>query len=327
MGKYRPIVFFLSEAEVTPQNVNLYNVPGYDMITSGTIKHGKSRSACYILSGLEHKIHKFETSEIIAVETSNSLIVGCYRPFKLLEGQTISSSNEEFYRVLSSIIVSTTKSIYIGGDFNVNLKQKKKSREAVLLQDFQDEHGLTQLVDKNTWMRTISTEKGQTVRRSLLDHVYTSDPDVKIVIEDRWTSDHSLIVVELKEKGKIIRSKTFRRSWKKFTEASIQSAVLTSLDDLKVQNTSNSDDLNSYLMSSIYNAFDDLCPMRAIRTAQATDLVTDVIERIKKKRKRKLALYNKTKEEGLLKTIKTLDKKLKKKINDVRRCCDPCATT
>ncbi len=293
---------------------------GYYLTTSATLKHGKSRSVCYVLKGLKHRIIcKSDMSEIIAVETSNSMVVGCYRPLKLIEGETVESSNKDFFKTLSNITESTSKPIYIGGDFNVNLRQNKKSKEGTLLQEFQDEFGLTQLVNKNTWVRTITTKNGCTVRRSLLDHIYTSDPDVRVVVEDRWTSDHSLIVLELKEKSKVIRCKTFKRCWKKFSEASIQYAVSTSIDELEIEQMNNSDDLNLYLMNSIYNAFDELCPMRAIRTAQPSDLATDVIERIKKKRKRKMALYNKTKEESLLDTIRTLDKKLKRKFNDVRR--------
>jgi hypothetical protein len=321
IAKFNPEFFFVSEAEVTQFNKSLAQVKGYNMLTSGTMEVGKSRIICYTQEKVIFSvIGTGKLVEIIGIELPDSIIIGAYRPFKLIEGQTADIANDDFFTVIRSMIESTNKTIYLGGDFNINLKKPNKSKESIQLQDLKDELGLTQLVQKTTWMRIITSANGQkTIRRSLLDHVYTNNPDANVLVDDRWTSDHSLIVLEVDVMIQIRRCKTTRRSWKKFSLMSIQDKVCSNLDDCTVDRLVDSDALNGYLTEVIATSLDALCPQRVIRTARPSDIITDAIERIKKRRKRKMALYNKTQNPGLLETIKKLDAKLKKKINEVRK--------
>ncbi len=62
-----------------------------------------------------------------------------------------------------------------------------------------------------------------------------------------------------------------------------------------------------------------VCPLRVVRTARPDDVVSDSIERIKKKRKRTLHKYNKTKDSSLLLIIKQLDTRLKSTIRMIKK--------
>ncbi len=125
--------FFVSESEVTPHNIDLLPVKGYKLITSNTLAQGKSRNVCYCVEGLLHKIIPTNAlTEIIAIEMEKCLIIGCYRPFKLLDGQTSDEANDIFFNTLRALTNTSSGYVYIGGDFNVNLRKKStKGRKYV----------------------------------------------------------------------------------------------------------------------------------------------------------------------------------------------------
>lgn len=320
IDKYKPTAFFISEDEVTPINQSWFTIKDYHMITSPTLLSGKSRLVCYLLlsSPLQHRpdlLTQGCLSEIIPLEHNNKLIVGVYRPFKLLDGYTKSSSSDEFFTNLDSL-ASSRHQKWFGGDFNINLKLDNV--EATRIKEWQDDNALHQLVDKDTWSRIITTSDGNMVlRKSMIDHLYTSESESSFGIEDKWTSDHNLIVLYLPEPPGVHRIKTKTRSWRNYSATSLEAmvrnkVVLLDLDD-------DADSLNSAVNDVLLSSYNDLCPERSIRTARPTDIVSDDIERIKKKLKRKMAAYNKSKNSKLLQEISTLDKALKFKINNVRK--------
>jgi len=53
---YHPELFFIGEAEVTPEIVQWINVGGYKAIISETIHWGKSRFVCYVANGSSYKL-------------------------------------------------------------------------------------------------------------------------------------------------------------------------------------------------------------------------------------------------------------------------------
>jgi hypothetical protein len=87
----------------------------------------------------------------------------------------------------------------------------------------------------------------------------------------------------------------------------------------QVNQEAEADKFNEEITGILSKAYNEICPIRVARTSRPSDLVTDEVERIKKKRKRTLHKFNETKDPDLLDKISKLDKKLKVTINKVRR--------
>ncbi len=77
--------------------------------------------------------------------------------------------------------------------------------------------------------------------------------------------------------------------------------------------------LNKGITALLMEAYNQLCPLRVVRISKESDIVSDSIERIKKRRKRAMREFNKTKQDALLQKIKKLDVQLKRTINSTRK--------
>jgi hypothetical protein len=318
--KYDPEAFFLSEAEYK-HGMDYLNIEGYNIVTANTINEGLARSVCYI-----HQRSKFKDvtnvvldkpCDIIVLESKEERIVGVYKPFKLKLNQTRAQADESFFRSLEACS-RTDKAIWIGGDFNINLR--KKTSDSKKLQLWQDDNSLKQLVSTWTWSRIHTDTKGKReLRKSLIDHLYTNSETTTIKIGDNWTSDHRIITIKLPEREKIERKKCITRDWKKYSASGLCEEISNHTSKLTDAENWTSDYLNDSIVAIIKTSFDKVCPERVVRTSRDSDIVSNNIEKLKKKRKRKMKAYNKNPTEFVLETIKKLDKKIKANINKVGR--------
>jgi hypothetical protein len=315
--KYNPECFFISESEVKAENSAWLQCQNYTLHCSKTILTGKSRLICFLRNNSEFKVILPETqTEIIAIENHSSRIIGVYRPFKLLLNQTKESALNDFFSTITNLSI-TNKALYVAGDFNVRLD--KPCAETTRLIKWQDDQSLTQFIKVNTWMRTLTLPDGTNqMRTSRLDLLYSNKREIHYDLGDRWTSDHSMIILRLMEQP-LQRIKTKVRSWKKYTATNIQIASKCRIDSILAEEKTTSDSLCDAITNSLLSAYNEICPIRTIRISKPTDLISDDIERIKKKRKRTMQKYNKTGDQSLLSTIKDLDKRLKSQINKTRR--------
>jgi exonuclease III len=320
IDKYHPIAFFISEAEVSANNSNFFSKEGYALHPSNNLtRNGKSRLVCYILNGTDFTAKRelvTGDSEIIVIENNNLRIIGIYRPFKLPPNQTRQSSLDEFFENLTRL-GNTPKEVCIAGDFNIN--PSRVSSETTRLTMWQDSLALDQLINTSTWSRIITLDGEQVMRKSMLDLVFVSGSRMTALVDDKWNSDHNLVVVNLPNRVHVRRQKTTIRSWKRYSQANIQALVRNEMSLITQEDKSNSDDLNAAIVNTIVKSFDRLCPDRVVRTSRPSDLASDEIERVKKKRKRTLAKYNKNKNPALLIKIQKLNKTISQRINAVRR--------
>ena len=107
------------------------------------------------------------------------------------------------------------------GDFNLNETMKFSN-------DYSHKHyynelnfafdplGLIQLVDFNTWRRLVNGSW----RNSILDHVYTDDITNVSNLEpiDTVIGDHSLIIMNLENEGKLDPVISYPRDWSKYSK-------------------------------------------------------------------------------------------------------------
>jgi hypothetical protein len=221
-------------------------------------------------------------------------------------------------------LAQTDLHFWVGGDFNINLK--KHNFETTKLLEFIDEQALHKLVDANTWERVVTLSDGSlTLRSSQIDHVFANVKDSRVDVDDKWTSDHKLLILTTPlDFPQLERKKTTIRSWRNFNTQNLNSSILEALvleetDPSSDLHSSDPNLLNDKINLLLKNSFDKICPLRVARTARPDDVVSDSIERIKKKRKRTLQKYNKTKDSSLLLIIRQLDSRLKSTIRLIKK--------
>ncbi len=308
-----------------PDIANLYNIDNYTLITSNSCS--RARLACYVSqnSSFKHKPELVDSAlvDVIPMDNGTSRVIGVYRPFKLREGQTKRSSIEHLFTTLYDLS-RTDQNIWIGSDFNINLE--RHSFETTKLREFIDELAFHSLVSAKTWERVITQpDGGLALRTSQIDHVFTNIQDSHVKIDDKWTSDHKLLILTTPILfPQLTRQKTMTRSWKNFNANNLNATInegLNSLEEDKNSGLQSNDvnTLNKAINDHHKNSFDTLCPLRVVRTSRLTDIMSDSIKRIKKKRKRTLHKYNKSKDLELLAITKRLDIRLRSTIRDIKK--------
>lgn len=294
----KPSLFFVSESELREHEIGVFSVSGYDLLTANTIANGgKSRVVCYVQSGIKYKQLKVKTNhDIIALDIEDSRIIGLYRGFKLNDGETRSSF---FHTIIKNLheLSRTDRHLMIGGDFNVNLF--KKTADLNDLHNWAIEFGLLQITDKYTWRRIING----VLHQSALDHVYTNEPGVELSHVNS-ISDHDILLTT-KTFAQNHRRKIILRDWRGYTkeEAQIQ------LNDKLAQISTDIDE--KQLTEALNDVLDELAPKRVIKV-RTTQIVSQKLEKLKKKRDRKYRAFKKTKNNDYLVEVTTLNKEIKR---------------
>jgi len=99
----KPFLLFISEAEIRPENINLAQINGYDLLTASTFsgEFKKSRMTCYVDERISYKQIdiKSKISDIVALEFQGRTYVGVYKGFKLPTNVTRNLSSLIFLRL------------------------------------------------------------------------------------------------------------------------------------------------------------------------------------------------------------------------------------
>ena len=151
-------------------------------------------------------------------------IINVYRSFHPPGGVSV---NTFFDHQLTVIKNALCKNCYILGDFNleggINLSSDYYNRSLLnTLQNFVTESNLTQVVDFNTWSRTINGQK----KESMLDHAYlTNIENLNAVYFDTPIfGDHVLVIlnlaIQMKQKSKTCALKC---CWRDYSPANLTS--------------------------------------------------------------------------------------------------------
>jgi len=99
----KPDVFFISEADLNEKmDLNLLGISEFTLATSKTFSDVRKSRLCayYNNSWTLNEEFMSEKDELIILEHENLSIIGIYRPFKLLQGETATTN---FLRLLAKI--------------------------------------------------------------------------------------------------------------------------------------------------------------------------------------------------------------------------------
>jgi len=209
INKLLPTIFFISEADRTPEHdESLINIKGYEIHYSQSLeKHQKSRLIAYVLEGTN--LERRESLEnpddeiiifdrVFSKKGAIDRVIGIYRPFTGPDQVNSSEANWcRFKRLMSTLdcALRGCKRATIVGDFYVDwLKteaEEAQNRYLDGLKSLCEKHSLRQLICEPTRFQKNSD------RESLLDHIYTNENMTKTDSGtlDLSQSDHLVIFV------------------------------------------------------------------------------------------------------------------------------------
>ena len=150
------------------------------------------------------------------------MIINVYRSFHPPGGV---STGDFFNNQLKIIGNALCKNCLVMGDFNlddgIDLKQDYCNRSLLkTLREFAIEKNLLQVVDFNTWSRTINGIK----KESLLDHVYLNNIEAlrAVYYDTPIFGDHLLVIAELSlGVGSIQNNSILKRDWRSYSNTKL----------------------------------------------------------------------------------------------------------
>ena len=209
------------------------NCNGYDLELE--LSTNKKRSGIYLKNGLNYlRRNNLERKDfhIVVVDINLAVqirIICIYRSFRPPNQMT---PDNFFLEQLKIIRNALCKNCYILGDFNLDANMTNcldygRRIPLKFLTDFALENNLSQIVNFNTWTRTINGAK----KESLLDHIYVNNPaSVNEVTKIIPTfGGHSLVVTKLNFKLKMTTEIKNKRIWGGYSVPLLNSLLTVAL--------------------------------------------------------------------------------------------------
>lgn len=313
---YHPLVFSISECDILEgQDVNLLEIKGYDLEVASTLMtRKKGRVLAYVDSKYNFRRMtrlENELENVIVLENKDTRVICVYAGFQTYPGETQKSN---FARLLNTLdkSLNSPKTIIVGGDFNVDpSKEDAKAKDLSLLST---EHGLSQLITEPTWTRLVDGK----VYSSMLDHIYTNDPEkVKIQTEITECSDHLAIVAKLERTilSEVLNKKKVILDWRKFKDDSFNAM-------LDANAITPSDNVNQYdreIVIAMTKTLNQCVPMRVVHLRRNNDLESTQIQSLKNRRDRLFKKARKKNSAALMEEVKWLNKEIKRVVNKEKK--------
>jgi len=264
--------------------------------------------------------------EILIFERGDFSIIGIYRPFKKLSGETAQSNFTRLLQCIQNYIdENKKKKIVIMGDFNVDyLKMGDRTYQhhqlSSSLSDFQTYNNLEQLVTEITRHRLVNKRGQQHLQTSLLDHIYSNGLHTENVeIIPTISSDHDIIKCPILAKSKcsITTNKTIR-DWRPYTKEKLQEQ-LSKTDWREIGETNDVTTLNDRIEQTLKQAYDKVVPWKTIKLRGNNQLEDLNIQSLKRRRDNSYKKWKLTKNTFNYNELSELNKKLKNSVFQARK--------
>lgn len=316
LKQFKPCVFMLTEANLF-SNVNTEEVriEGYTLVCPKMLNNTtlqQARVVMYVKETLNFKVRLDLMSDWVSsiwIETrgpggKSTLICATYREHQYLHQLSDESRSDRDQLDRWDVLINQWKSALSGNKHcvlmgDVNLDYTRWDSSDYLHQKMIDSVkdnivtlGATQSVDK-------VTRSSRTGRDSLLDHAWTNCPEYvsKVLVTDKSTSDHRLVILELSGTSQVSGDKyTRKRDMSRF-EGTLFRQELDKLDWSDLYSTNSVSVAVSILTENISKVLDTNSPVkkRQIRTNHAPWVSADSLKLMTfRDEKRKLSDNNKT---------------------------------
>jgi hypothetical protein len=219
----------LQECEIDPnQDEKTLTLPNYKIELEDNVY--KKRTGIYIHNSVEYERQRHleePNNHIVIIDLKckkEYRIINVYRSFSPNNNITPTERFKNQLKIIKNAMnANPNKKTIILGDFNLDYNRIYQSNDNFstlyehLLAVF-DPLGLIQLVNFETWSRFVQQIK----KSSILDHIYSKDPELIRDLQpiDTEIGDHKLVVFKLA--GKITEPNiTFKRDWRKYDKQTL----------------------------------------------------------------------------------------------------------
>jgi hypothetical protein len=321
-----PVAMFIAEAELSRYdeiNAGFFYVQGYSLLHSETReKRGNSKLKSRICAYVRDDIKYFRQkgleglNEVIILDLMGKWrVVGIYRQFKLLDGETECSNFDRLIECLNKASIAQNLDVVCIGDLNVDWRKDSSFKST--LQSWSDGAHLSQLVKEITRYRSITTKTGENrVETGLLDHVYVPthlENEFKVTHHTTHLSDHEIIQLSLvhsrKKRGPSKNTKILLRDWRKYDPEKLWRNLMID----RVHS-------NKPVMEILKDIFEALVPERVCRfKPEFGDVPNAKVAKIRKRRDRLIKSFKKSGNEQLQLAAREATKDMKKIIKKERK--------
>ena len=300
------------------KNVNLFNIPGYDLVVNQRKKAPGGGTAFYVKSGLDYEVTESKLYEKIFEYNSISIKRDKGKPLKLFNiyiGHKNKTDSLLKLQNMCNLLSSNTENVLLG-DFNIDLL--KTNRQVTELSNLMIDIGLTANIRLPSRIETMNG----TIKCTLIDNIFTR-PDLQgyyYSITDK-IADHYIQGFDLTSKTGVRSGNEQYIEYRNFSSENMDKVkeLLTNVDwqcmcDMEL------DEMVSFLTNTIRNAIDKTIPIKKIKKTKKMDNVwfTKGMQKSKltlRKLEKRFAKYpfysNKIQLENYYKTYKSIIRKAK----------------
>ena len=317
MRKNEIDIMCIQEAEITDhEDHSQIEINGYTSEIEKSI--GKRRSMIYIKNTIQYERHteREKTDTHVILLTINAgdkklKLASIYRAFKLSTKNTHKEEFSEQLEILKSHLRNDQPSIVVG-DFNIDYNRKGHlhyNHHALftMLDQFENEMHLTQIVKFNTWRRVVN---GQ-LKTSLLDHVYENIFGLveKVTEISSSTSDHSPVLININVMIEQITEKIVVRNWSNYSIEKLEELLRERNWDIDCTHVQ---DYNNELEQNLMTVLETLIPFEEKKIRKNNFSEPNWLSDMKRKRKNLFKNATRRKNATLFMKCKELDRKIKK---------------
>ena len=315
--KHKIDVICLQEVEIVDgDDLSLLELNGFTTeIENG---QGKRRTMMYIRNTLKYERNEDKEKPnshviLITIKENNKSIqlASLYRPFKLTTRNTHKEEFADQLDIVRTHLDSGLPSILVG-DFNIDYNRKGHPNYnhhvmCSMLDEFENERHMSQLVKMNTWRRIVNGE----LRTSLLDHVYENATGLIENVSEisTSTSDHSPLLINLAMEINHKTETRIVRNWSKYRKDNLLlllSKTNWDIDCFEVQ------DFNDDLEQKIMLVLETLIPFEEKKIRNNKFAEPEWLSEMKRKRKNLFKNATRRKNTNLFARCKEMDQKIKK---------------
>lgn len=316
--KLDPDIFIVQEAEIRKNmDMSLFKVKNYSFYH--TTNGEKSRLAIYVKSTIQKRIIISAQTETIILKTPGTEIVAIYRPFKIETNQK--TYLEEMIRFIKEN-TDFSKQVMMIGDTNFDYAQKNNQGHTnySMFQNwlsFTESNGCTQLINDYTWSRSI---KG-ILKTSILDHVYSNDPEktpTKII--DLLIGDHKAIVVHSNENAGTKKPKpenAMIRSWKNYSAESYRELLKNS--NIKHLGKYTVEHANLLLNQTLMTNLHQIAPEKLIHKDEKSFIWSEKLVTLRRKKMNLLKKARRTKSGKMFEKCRKLDRNFRREVKMIKK--------
>ena len=309
-------IICLQEVELTSEDdLSIVELEGYTKeVERG---EGKRRSMLYIKNTIHYERHEDKEKPnthviLVSIKENNKIVqlASIYRTYKLT---TRNTHKEEFADQLEVIknFFSNGKSSILLGDLNLDYNKKghlnyNNHALSTLLDEFENECHLTQLVKFDTWRRVIRGE----LKTSLLDHVYESECGLVENIEEVSSSmsDHTPLLMTLALRTNGFSETIVVRNWSSYTPEKLQEMLREECWDIDCHGVQ---DFSNELEQKLMLILESLIPFEEKKIRNNNYTEPQWLSEMKRKRKNLFKNARRRKSANLFLRCKQMDRKIR----------------